>query len=347
MKILILGGDGFIGSHLLHKHLERKDECIVVDIENLRTFKHSRKYKYIHKDLSKDADDLKHILKRHKPDFVYNCVAVATPSFYVKYPVETFDLDFKVNYENICLPLIKSKIPFIQFSTSEVYGKEWTEPHNEDTSNLVLGPTQKCRWIYASSKILLEQLILAHHCNCCIIRPQNFCGWDMDWLPDISTNVNRKWIPRLPACYLNALFSHSPLVVVEPGTQKRCYTHIDDGIEGILAVVDNWSKCKGEVLNVGNARNEVSIKDVAEKYLKTWYKLTRMSNEGIIFKTGEDYYGDGYEDCPRRLFCSKKMYNLTGWIANINLEDTISKTIELAIRNYKHEGVNLWHNELG
>lgn len=230
MKVLILGGDGFIGSHLLQKHILSNDECVVLDINNIRTKPTGKVYRYLKQDIS--LGNLNSILSNVKPDLVYNCVAVATPAYYVKYPKETFELDFLVNYEKICKPLLEAKIPFIHFSTSEIYGKKWESKYKEFKSDLILGPVNKSRWIYATSKILLEQLLISSsNNNFVIIRPQNFCGWDMDWLPDMLSNNDKKWIPRLPACFLNSLFYSKNLIIVKPGTQQRCYTHIDDATD--------------------------------------------------------------------------------------------------------------------
>jgi nucleoside-diphosphate-sugar epimerase len=314
MKILILGGDGFIGSNLLKYHLSNNDECYIIDINNLRTSNDNKKYKFIKFDFSKkSSQNFQKILNKIKPDLIYNCVAVATPSFYVKYPIETFNLDFLVNYEKICLPIIKSKIPLIHFSSSEVYGKKWTEIYKEDSTNLIIGPTKKCRWIYATSKILLEQLLLSHNISeLVIIRPQNFCGWDMDWLPSMEINKNKYWIPRLPACYLNALFFDKPLIVVKPGNQKRCYTHINDAVKGIVSIVNHWNKCKNkEIFNIGNPKNEITINNVAKLFIKNWEKIANKKTKGIVFKNGEEIYGNGYEDCERRMFDNSKIFKYT------------------------------------
>ena len=334
MNILILGGDGFIGSHLAQAHCNLNDNVTIVDIANIRTNHYSPDYTYIKCDLSISPDALAHIIRTFKPDMVYNCVAVATPSYYVKYPIETFDLDFTVCYEYICKPLIDAKVPFIQFSTSEVYGKRWDSLHTEDTSDLIVGPTHKSRWVYATSKILLEQLLIAHNTDCCIIRPQNFIGWDIDWLPSIDTNQDKTWIPRLPACFLNNLSQDKPLTIIQPGTQQRCYTYIDDAIDGILSVVNNWCDCRGHVLNIGNPDNETTIANMADLYRSVWTALTDRPTADPIYRSGTDVYGDGYEDCDRRLFSAEKMNNLTQWTPRYDLMSTVRMTISNAIKGY-------------
>ena len=336
MNVLILGGDGFIGSHLLAKHIERGDSCIVVDKHNIRTTTKSKNYKFVKHDFFVKSNFLKTLLAKYKPDLIYNCVAVATPSYYVKEPIKTFELDFLVNYENICKPVLKTDIPFIHFSTSEVYGKKWTEVYDERSTNLIIGPTYKTRWVYASSKILLEQLLLANtKNNCIIIRPQNFCGWDMDWLPSFN-NREQNWIPRLPACFLNNLMSNKSLYVVLPGTQKRCYTHINDAVDGIYSIVKNWSKCikKEKIFNIGNKHNETTIINLANLYKKIWTELTDRQTKPIRFIKGDKLYGKGYEDCERRMFSDERVCRLTGWKPKLDLNTTIKLILQEAIEKY-------------
>jgi len=335
MRILILGGDGFIGSHLATALKKSPlDEVFILDKEDLRSTRNGiAPSHYIKKEI-RNSIDVHTVIHKYEPEFIVNCIAVATPHYYVTNPHDTFDLDFTINHEIIKAVQFHC-IPFIHFSTSEVYGKKWTGVCKEDTTNLVIGPTHKSRWIYATSKILLEQLLLSgEDNNFCIVRPQNFCGWDMDWLPDISTNVDRKWKPRLPACMLNNLSQKKPLYVVLPGTQKRCYTHINDGIDGILSIIGNWDECKGQVFNIGNPLNEVEIVEMASLMEDMWNELKEDREQDIEHISGEKFYGKGYEDCDRRLFDASKLARATGWRAKIDLDDTVRLLVKEAIENY-------------
>lgn len=332
MKILILGGDGFIGSHLRNAHLVLGDSVTIVDKNNIRSNSKSKDYTFYDMDLSwKPGQDIFGLCRIYRPDFIYNCVAVATPAYYVKHPIETFELDFEVN-KNILDELHHQRTPFIHFSTSEVYGKTWTKPYTE-SSDCTIGPATKQRWIYATSKILLDQYILASKMNCCIVRPFNFIGHDIDWLPDIDKAISqyKTWIPRVPSCFLNALLTNQKLQIVNPGTQQRCYTHIDDAINGLLAIEDNWNTCKGEIINLGNPKNEISIEGLAGKMQSIYFEITNKSPKGVSYIDGEKLYGKGYEDSERRLFSDDKMKKLTGWKAAMNLEQTLRSTIKDAI----------------
>jgi len=328
MKVLILGGDGFIGSHLRKRHIN--DEVCVLDKNCIRSTQQSD-YKF--KQMAVEENnfkDFKTQLKLFKPDFVYNCIAIATPHYYITNPLDTFNLDFAVNYEVLKI-LIEYKIPFMHFSTSEVYGKTWTEPYNEDTSNLVLGPINKTRWIYATSKILLDQLLFAHDADYCIVRPFNFIGHDIDLLPHLNQN-DKYWKPRLPSCFLSALLNNEPIQIVNPGTQKRCYTYIEDAIDAIFAILNNWNSCSKQVLNVG-ATNETTIINAAFLMRKYYEELTGNETKEPIFVDSKKFYGEGYEDSERRYPDLTKIQRLTGWSAKYNLRDTFKNTVLNAI-NY-------------
>lgn len=341
MKVLILGGDGFIGSHLRDAHLARGDEVTVIDKACLRSDKKSNKYTYYNWDLSNPIERV--CLNKSfsnnslSPDFCYNCVAIANPDYYVQYPIETYDLDFNVNYM-IDKMLHIYNIPYIQFSTSEVYGKKWTQVQTEENTDLIMGPTHKLRWIYATSKMLLEQLLLAHSqrgmANVAIVRIFNAIGPDIDFIPALSSNHDEKWKPRVLSCWLNDIYINRALNVVLPGTQQRCYTYIDDIIEALLSMVDNWDKCRGQVFNVGNPNNETTIINAAELVCEIYNKITKKKTKGIQYVPGEIFYGSEYEDSERRMFSIDKLQQVTNWTPKINLYDTWYKSIDGAIKYF-------------
>jgi len=336
MKILILGGDGFIGSHLRDAHLERGDEVTIIDKDCLRSKRQSN-YTFIQKELTCSEDLVDFNMDF---DFAYNCIAVANPGFYVKYPQQTYDIDFRLNLELITV-LQSCGIPYMHFSTSEVYGKKWEEPYNEETTNLIMGPVQNHRWIYATSKILLEQLILSNTLprnQAVIVRPFNFVGHDIDWIP--AYQGQKEWIPRVYSCFMNSLFRGTNLQIVSPGSQRRCYTYIDDAIEALLSIVDNFDKCKGRVINVGVPDNEITISGLACKMICYWMDITgsKRPTSHTIRIDGEDLYGKGYEDSERRIPDISLIKSLTGWEPKTNLHDTFYKSMVQTIEMLKkHE----------
>tara|TARA_R100001244_G_scaffold7447_1_gene9594 strand:+ start:61 stop:441 length:381 start_codon:yes stop_codon:yes gene_type:complete len=124
------------------------------------------------------------------------------------------------------------------------------------------------------------------------------------------------------------------MTIVRPGTQKRCYTYIDDAVQGIISIVNNWSKCRGEIINVGNPNNETTIDQLAHLMGNSWLELTGEVAKVPIYVDGVDLYGKGYEDSERRLFSDEKMKRLTGWEAKIDLDTTIDMTVKAAKEEY-------------
>ncbi len=335
MKVVILGGDGFIGSHLKNKHIDLGDEVLIVDKHNLRSRErmYDRYYYYLNLDLMNEPDwiELREHISYFNPDFVYNCIAVANPDFYVKEPILTYEIDFSLNLKIIDF-LSSMRIPFIHFSTSEVYGKIQTnDKYNEITSNLILGPSHKHRWIYATSKILLEQLIFSYiikyEIESCIVRPFNFIGYDIDWIPSLDMCDNM-WKPRVYSCFMDNLLKNEDLKIVYPGTQQRCYCYINDAIEGLISIVNNWDKCKNRVLNIGNPNNETTIIDLARLMINIYNKITvNEFNKGMIIVSGENFYGKGYEDSERRMPDISLIKELTNWEPKTLLNEMIEKSI--------------------
>jgi len=341
MKILILGGDGFIGSHL-RDELIKNNKIIIVD---KNTFRYKEPTKNCHTyllDLMEESDwyEFVRAFDHYKPDFVFNCIAVANPDFYVKEPILTFNIDFVLNKRIIDF-LVTRGTSFLHFSTSEVYGKiQTTSEYNEKTSNLILGPSHKLRWIYATSKILLEQLILSYinkfNIKSCIVRPFNFIGYDIDWIPSLDMCEN-EWKPRVYSCFMDKLLKNEDLKIVYPGIQQRCYCDIDDAIKGLIAIMNNWDKCNGKILNIGNPNNETTIIDLAKLMIQKYNEITiNEFNKGMIVVPGESFYGKGYEDSERRMPNINLIKELTGWYPEVSTEKMIEKSIKKTLEWIKN-----------
>lgn len=179
MKILIFGAGGFIGSNLIEHLIEQGvHEVTGVDITDVKLAGiEGPNFKFIEGNISNYEMTDKLVANT---DVVVDLIAYANPSIYVESPLEVVNLNFFENMKILehCLHHQKR---LVQYSTSEVYGKRSQDDrYSDDTSDLIMGPVQKQRWIYASSKQLLERIIYAHgikgDLNYSIIRPFNFVG---------------------------------------------------------------------------------------------------------------------------------------------------------------------------
>src|SRR5699024_4450794 len=202
-----------------------------------------------------------------KCDVVVPLVAIATPIEYVRNPLRVFELDFEENL-NIVRYCAKYDKRIVFPSTSEVYGMCREQEFNEETSNLVLGPINKQRWIYSASKQLLDRVIWAYGdkqgLRFTLFRPFNWMGPRLDSLDSARIGSSR----AITQLILN-LVEGTPINLVDGGMQKRCFTDIEDGIEALFAIIANHDDCcDGRIINIGNPDNEASIRELADILLE-------------------------------------------------------------------------------
>ena len=134
---------------------------------------------------------------------------------------------------------------------------------NEERSGFFLGPLHRERWTYACAKQLLERVIWAHGehgaLDFTIIRPFNVIGPRMDFLP----GVDGEGVPRVLASFMNALLRGEPLPLVDGGHQRRSFISVHDFMDAIVRVVERPAACRGQVLNIGDPSNDVTIRKLA------------------------------------------------------------------------------------
>ncbi|MEO8324594.1 MAG: bifunctional UDP-4-keto-pentose/UDP-xylose synthase [Nitrospirota bacterium] len=345
MKVLNLGGGGFVGSHLTARLLKEGHSVIVVDQDHdkIQEWMGNQQLTVIKEDIKKPDWGMKELVQ--ESDVVIDLIAYANPGLYVKIPLEVFQLNFVENLK-IAESCVQLKKRLIQFSTCEVYGKTAASISNgglknpydpihasfsEDSSDFVLGPVGKHRWIYASAKQLLERVLHAYGIerdfNYTIVRPFNFIGPKIDFLPS-----NFPGIPRVFSFFMDALLNGTPMKLVDGGNSRRCYTYIDDAIDAIYQIVRNpHGVCDKQIFNIGSPDNEISIRDLAELMRVIYFN--KFGNPGeplsdIIEVSSEEFYGKGYEDSDRRIPDINKARNLLGWEPQWKLADLLTATME-------------------
>ena len=190
-----------------------------------------------------------------KCDVVLPLVAIATPATYVKEPLKVFGLDFEENLEVVRL-CVKYNKRLIFPSTSEVYGMCPDEEFKEDESPLVVGPINKQRWIYSVSKQLLDRVIWAYGfqkgLRFTLFRPFNWIGPKLD---DLAMEPEKEGSSRVVTQFISNLIQGEAIRLVDGGEQKRCFTYVDDGIDGLMRVIENKNDvCNGEIFNIGKPK---------------------------------------------------------------------------------------------
>lgn len=325
MKILILGAGGFIGSNLVeHLVAEGKHEVVGVDISDEKlTGIEGPSFTFVKADVSQSDGLLENLIA--DTDLVADLIAYANPSIYIESPLDVIRLNFIENVKTVQYCVDYGKRLF-QYSTSEIYGKPSGDAYVEDESDLVVGPINRQRWVYAASKQLLERVIHAHglrgDLEYTIVRPFNFVGPRFDYLVPAGTTGG----PRAFSHFMSALLTGGPIYLVDGGEQRRSFTHIDDANTAFSVLLEHPG-AKNRAFNIGNPANDTSIRDLVDVMMGIYEELTgeRPANE-LVEITGEEFYGTGYEDTNRVVPDISALRSL-GWEPQYDLKTTFRETM--------------------
>ncbi|AUZ67227.1 bifunctional UDP-4-amino-4-deoxy-L-arabinose formyltransferase/UDP-glucuronic acid oxidase ArnA [Citrobacter amalonaticus] len=336
-RVLILGVNGFIGNHLTERLL-REDhyEIYGLDIgsDAIGRFLNHPRFHFVEGDISIHSEWIEYHVK--KCDVVLPLVAIATPIEYTRNPLRVFELDFEENLK-IIRYCVKYRKRIIFPSTSEVYGMCTDKVFDEDSSNLIVGPVNKPRWIYSVSKQLLDRVIWAYGekdgLRFTLFRPFNWMGPRLDSLNSARIGSSR----AITQLILN-LVEGSPIKLIEGGKQKRCFTDIRDGIEALYRIIENaGGRCDGEIINIGNPENEASIKELAEMLLESFDKHPLRHHfppfAGLRVVESSSYYGKGYQDVEHRKPNIRNAKRCLDWEPTIDMRETVDETLDFFLRS--------------
>jgi UDP-4-amino-4-deoxy-L-arabinose formyltransferase/UDP-glucuronic acid dehydrogenase (UDP-4-keto-hexauronic acid decarboxylating) len=339
-KVLILGANGFIGSHLSERLLEEGGyEVHAMDLHtsNLEHLLDEPHFHFHEGDISINREWIEYHVR--KCDVVLPLVAIATPIEYVRNPLRVFHLDFEENLR-IIRDCVRHKTRVIFPSTSEVYGMCTDSYFDENSSPLITGPIKSQRWIYSSSKQLLDRVIWAHgqHDNLrfSLFRPFNWIGPRLDSLDSARIGSSR----AITQLILN-LVEGTPIQLVDGGHQKRCFTDVEDGIECLYRLIaDDSGRVDGGIVNIGNPEHEYSIRELAETLVEKFEAHPLRNNyppfAGYREIESLAYYGKGYQDVQHRRPSIENAKRLVDWTPKVGFEASIERTLDWFLRD--HEG---------
>ena len=323
MRVLVTGGAGYIGSHLVDALLKRGDEVLVVDnlstgkIENIKHLLDQPALHFINDSILNEP-----LLERFvaSMDRIFHLAAAVGVRNILQDPLAAINTNVRGTEVVLGLAFKYWKRVVIA-STSEIYGKASHVPFHEDDDR-VLGSTGVARWSYSMSKAIDEHFAFAYAAkglSVSIVRYFNSYGPRLDerGYGSVVANLTRQALRG------------EPLTVHGDGKQTRCFTYIDDTVAGTL-LAGEVKGAIGEAFNIGST-TETSILDLA-KLIK---RITR-SKSPIQFQTYEAYYGEGFEDTRRRVPSGEKARRLLGFTPKANLEIGLKKTIAWCRSHYAH-----------
>jgi len=315
MKALITGGAGFVGSHLAEALLARGEEVFVLDnlstgsIDNIEHLKWDHRFHYTIDSIMNEPVTAELV---DRVDVVFHLAAAVGVRLIVESPVNTIETN--VHGTEMVLKLAnKKKKKVVVASTSEVYGKGVQVPFRED-ADLVLGPTTKGRWSYACSKAIDEFLALAYHKEkrlpVVLVRLFNTVG----------PRQTGRYGMVIPNFVKQALLGR-PLTVFGDGSQSRCFTYVSD-VVGQLVALAQEPRALGEVFNVGNDREEITVLELARRV-----KARAGSKSEVVLIPYDQAYEAGFEDMQRRVPDLGKLRSLTGYEPKVHLDEILDQVI--------------------
>ncbi len=331
-RVQILGVNGFIGHHLSKRIIATTPwEVYGMDMNNDRVADvlEEKRFKFFEGDITINKEWVEYHVR--KCDVVLPLVAIATPAIYVTDPLRVFELDFEAN-----LPIVRSCVKhrkrLVFPSTSEVYGMCRDKQFDAETSELVLGPINKPRWIYACAKQMMDRVIAAYGMqqglDYTLFRPFNWIGAGLD-----SLNTAKEGSSRVITQFLGHIVRGENIKLVDGGKQRRSFTYIDDGIDALMKLIENPAGiASGKVYNIGNPRNNYSIEALATMMLELALGYPEYERAArrvkLVPVKSENYYGKGYQDVQNRVPNIGNTRRDLDWRPRVTMQQSLRRIYE-------------------
>lgn len=302
MNILITGGAGFIGSHLVDKFISRKYNVIAIDNlltgtkKNLDPFLKNENFTFLNLDVQN------HIEISQDLDYVLHLASAASPKAYTQHPINTLKAGSIGTINTLGLAKAKNA-KYLLTSTSEVYGDPQISPQPETYWGNV--NPNGVRSMYDEAKRFAEAAVASYNriynLDTRIVRLFNTYG------PNMKINDG-----RVVTNFISQAISNQDITIYGRGDQTRSFCYVDDTVSGIIKAMESNSS---EVFNIGNP-NEITILQLAEKIIS----LTNSNSSIKFVDLPED---DPMQRNPDITKANEKL----NWFPKVLLEDGLMKTI--------------------
>lgn len=312
MTILVTGGAGFIGSHLVDYHAAHTEERIFV-LDNVSTGRTSNLPELNQVEIVEGDIRNKELVSNfvEKSDLVYHLAAAVGVEKIVENPLDSLQTNLQ-GTENVLDAAANDGTPVFIASSSEVYGKSPDIPFTE-VDDRVLGPTSVPRWGYANAKALDEFYALAHY--------------EESNLPVVIGRFFNTVGPRqvgeygmVVPTFVEQALEGKPITVYGDGTQTRCFTHVSEAVKVVYELMHS-SEATGEIFNIGSSE-PVSINELAERVL-----AVTDSNSSIEHIPFEEAFDKEFEEPNRREPDVSKLRKTIGWVPETSLDQIIKDVV--------------------
>lgn len=317
--VLVTGGAGFIGSHVVAHHLANGDQVWAMDnlhsgrLENIAPFRSNPNFLFDQGDL-RNWPKLKEAVKW--ADRIFHMASYVGQKMVLKNPIDTLS-----NNINCCESLLsamsaaESNARLLIASTSSVYchNKVGADGMVRETDDLIVPSGKFLQECYPTSKLINEIMALAYvhekGLHCVLARLFNTVG----------VNQSPAYGMVVPNFVEQAL-AQQPITVFGDGLQSRSFSDARDTARALNLLLEN-PESKGEIVNVGDDR-ECSINDLAQMV-----KQLTKSNSEIRHLTYQEAYGVDFVDVRRRRPDLQKLRRLTGFRPQYSIKETVEEVI--------------------
>lgn len=316
MTILIIGGAGFIGSHLVDYYLKLGEKIIVIDnlstgkLSNIKAHQGKSNFTFYEADALEWPgleDTLTHC------DIIYDLAAVVGMFNVLEKPIATLHTNISITERLLSLVAgLKNKPLIIIASSSEVYGSSTTPM--QETDSLSIQATNKSHASYPISKLCNEVMGMAYHKEkkipVIILRIFNTIG------PKQSARYGMV-LPR----FIQQALKNEPLTIFSNGKQTRTFCDVRDMCHMFHQLAIS-TKGIGEIINVGGEK-AISIIELADKV-----KMITCSKSTYHFQSFAEVYGEDYINIEERAPNLNKLKSIINYERRWTLEATIDDMID-------------------
>jgi UDP-glucose 4-epimerase len=311
--ILVTGGAGFIGAHLVERLLKDGKSVVVIDDlstgsrDNLRAVAQHRNFRFIQTKISAYAE-LPELAA--DAEFILHLAATVGVELVVKSALHVLEASFN-EMQILLRAAAKNSTPLLLTSTSEVYGKSAKPAFGED-DDLLIGPPGQSRWSYASAKLTDEFLALAY------AREKNLPVTIARLFNTVGPRQTGRYGMVLPR-FIAAAKAGEPLKVFGDGAQSRCFCLVHDVVEALVRL-QKCGAARGEIFNIGGTE-EISILELAKLVVTTLGSKSKI--ELIPY---DQAYAPGFDDMRRRKPLVEKLERCVNFKPQTTLREIIRLT---------------------